>query len=355
IYAIPTSNTIIQDFTGLPFQMIFSDIPVYDSNGNLLPDEERPLTHALLQGRPSEVELQIKELDGQMLFLLVSAAPLRDSDGTITSAILVLHEITKIKTLERAREDFFTTMAHELKTPLANIRAHLSALLTNDYLWSAEEQYSFIETADEQVGRLVSMINHFLDASRVEAGALRLEIEPVILPELLEDLQERLEALVASSTRTLEIILAPHLPAVFADYELIISVLTNLLSNAFRYAPKGDRVQLRARSVYTNITQQENAIGVEICVSDRGPGLSAEQQIELFTRFSTFAAKRRPNANRPGQTADARWSPGTGLGLYISRGIIEAHGSFLDVESNPNEGATFRFVLPAAHPRKNEV
>ncbi|MDQ6661574.1 MAG: HAMP domain-containing histidine kinase, partial [Chloroflexota bacterium] len=240
---------------------------------------------------------------------------------------------------------------HELKTPLANIRAHLSALQASDYQWSASEQQDFIETADEQVERLVKMINQFLDASRVEAGALRIEIEPILLSELLEDLQERLEALISSSKRTLKLITSPLLPTVLADYELLISVLTNLLSNAFRYAPEGDVVLLEVKTVYTI---HAKTIGVEFRVTDRGPGLTEEQQTELFTRFSTFAATRRPDADRPGQPdstqqqKNVRWSAKSGLGLYISRGIIEAHGSQLTVKSNAGEGATFGFVLNVA-------
>src|SRR5260370_22393911 len=135
-------------------------------------------------------------------------------------------------------------MGQELKRPLANIRGQLSALQASDYEWSAGEQMAFLQTADEQVERLVGMINHFLDASRVEAGALRLDLEPVLLPELFEDVEERLEALIASSGRSLTISIDPGAPAVLADYELIVSVLTNLLSNALRYAPEGDIVRL---------------------------------------------------------------------------------------------------------------
>src|SRR5439155_21805542 len=147
----------------------------------------------------NEAELHAITTDGQTLHLLANAAPVRTADGTVSSAVLVLHDITTMKTLERAREDFFTTMAHELKTPLANIRAHLSALLARDLQWSSEEQYDYLQTADEQVERLVRMINHFLDASRVEAGALRLALEPIFIPELFEDLQDRLAALITSS------------------------------------------------------------------------------------------------------------------------------------------------------------
>ncbi len=332
---------------------------VYDSSGSVIPYEEQPLALALNQGEASEAELQIRQADGQTIFLLASAAPLRAKDGKITNVVLVLHEITRLKMLERAREDFFTTMAHELKTPLANIRAHLSALQAQDLQWSSEEQHEFLNTADEQVERLVGMINHFLDASRVEAGALRLELEPILLPEMLEDLQDRLQALIATSGRRLEMDMPPHVPAVLADYELIMSVLTNLLSNAFRYAPEGDTVRLEIEPVYSGDAEQPT--GVEIRVVDRGPGMSLEQQAALFTRFSTFAAMSRPAKDRPGQPAEERrsrrnerWSPATGLGLYISRGIVEAHGSRLTVKSSPGEGASFSFILAVANTGKQD-
>ncbi|OLD82265.1 MAG: hypothetical protein AUG54_03090 [Ktedonobacter sp. 13_1_20CM_4_53_7] len=325
---------------------------VYASSGSPVPYDKSPLALALNQGEASEAELHAVQPGGQNLYLLVSAAPLRASDGTIRSAVLVLHETTRLKTLERAREDFFTTMAHELKTPLANIRAHVSALLAEDLQWSREAQRDFLQSADEQVERLVGMINHFLDASRVEAGALRLELEPILLPEMLEDLEERLEALITSSGRYLEVKMPANLPAVMADYELIISVLTNLLSNAFRYAPEGDTVLLELEAVYGS--DKQFPTGVELRVTDRGPGMSMEQQTALFTRFSTFAAMSRPAIDRPGQPAaerrrgSARWSPATGLGLYISRGIIEAHGGKLTLISSPGEGASFSFILPVA-------
>jgi PAS domain S-box-containing protein len=343
-------DTATRNTVGINAEALLLKVTAYGPSGSIVPYYERPLALALEKGEATEAELHSIQPDGQPIYLLVSAAPLRASDGTISSAILVLHEITKLKTLERAREDFFTTMAHELKTPLANIRAHVSALLAEDLQWSQEAQRDFLQTADEQVERLVGMINHFLDASRVEAGALRLEIEPILLPEMLEDLEERLEALIAGSGRQLEIKTQSNIPAVVADYELIMSVLTNLLSNAFRYAPEGDTVLLEVNPVYA--PGDTFPTDVELRVSDRGPGMSLEQQAALFTRFSTFAAMSRPDIDRPGQPTverrrgSARWSPATGLGLYISRGIIEAHGSKLMLQSSPGEGASFSFTLP---------
>lgn len=336
---------------GVSIEPLLSPMLMYAPSGQPVPYEQRPLARALHLGEASEAELYTFDNNGDIINLLINAAPLRARDGSAMNAVLVWQDITHIKAMERAREDFFTIIAHELKTPLASIRAHLSALQVHDMTWSTEQQLNYLRTADEQVERLVSMINHFLDASRVEAGALRPDLEPVLLPEMCEDLQERLEALITASQRRLEIILPPQLPAVLIDYELIIRVLTNLLSNAFHYAPAGDTVLLEATL--------DSPQAVTLHVIDHGPGISPERQAELFTRFSSFAAARRPT-NRPEPITDTgtgqrrqpgeRWSATTGLGLYISRGIIEAHGSTLQVVSNLGEGTTFSFTLPVATP-----
>lgn len=337
-------------------------IQMYGNSNTLIRYEEHPLSLALREGKANEAELHTQDRDGQTLYLFASAAPLRTNDGVITSAVLVYNEITTIKVLERAREDFFTTMAHELKTPLANIRAHLSSLLINDVQWSVEEQHASLQTADEQAGRLVNMVNNVLHASRIEAGALHLKLDAVLLPELFEDLEERLEALIVSSRRLLRIIYPDTLPAVRADYESIISVLTNLLSNAFRYAPEGDTVLLEAEPIFAlHDTQRIHPIGVLLCVSDRGQGISQEQQKMLFTRFSTFSAMtssaygRSAYLDKKQRQGVARWSPTTGLGLYISRGIIEAHKSKLLLESKPGQGTRFSFTLPAFKDRQESI
>ncbi len=323
-------------------------------------------------------EFKMIGADGQAYTIRCTYTPIRDDLGDIFAFVVIYHNVTEqtavrerveaevvertrelaqrndeLKALEQAREDFFTTIAHELKTPLANIRASLSALLTSDLSWSREEQHTSLLTTDEQAKRLESMVNHILNASRVEAGALRLELEAVLLPELFEDLEERLRALIVSSKRRLHIKYPDTLPAVRADYERLISVLTNLLSNAFRYAPEGDTVLLEAEPVFAvSSTESPYPTGVKLYVIDRGPGISQEQQRLLFTRFSTFSAIKQQESSSIEQAsgeqrqATSRWSSTTGLGLYISRGIVEAHGSELTLESEPGQGANFSFTLP---------
>lgn len=335
--------TMDEKETTSAYGAVLGTIEVYHKRARGFPAEEVEL----LEQFALQVGLAIQNA---RLFREQAAARERIEAEVVARTKELAQRNEALQLAQQAQEDLVTTMAHELKTPLANIRAHLSALLAQDLEWSTEKQHDFLQTADEQVERLVGMVNQFLDASRVEAGALRLQLEPVLLPELLEDLQERLEALITSSQRTLQLVLPPQLPAVLADYELIVSVLTNLLSNAFRYALEGDTVQLKAELVCSLHTMQPS--GVTLSVADRGPGMTQEQQKALFTRFSTFAAMTRPAVDRPGQPTlerrrgTARWSPATGLGLYISRGIIEAHGARLMLVSSPGQGTTFSFTLP---------
>ncbi|HET8912631.1 MAG TPA: PAS domain-containing protein, partial [Ktedonobacteraceae bacterium] len=155
---------------GKNIESLLRSITMYRSSASPFPYEEQPLYQALTEGKAGEAEFFVIGPFQQPLFVLANAAPLRASDGTITNVVLLCHNITRMKLLEQTREDFFTAMAHELKTPLANIRAHLSALQIRDIQPSPEEQTLFINTADEQAERLVRMINQFLDASRVEAG-----------------------------------------------------------------------------------------------------------------------------------------------------------------------------------------
>ncbi len=314
---------------------LLEPIRTYDASGKFLTYEQRPLHLALREGKANEAEVHMQGRDDEMLYIFASAAPLRTSDGTISSAVLVYSDITPIKKLEQTRDDFFTTMAHELKTPLANVHAQLTALLAKDVEWSPAEQDAALQMADEQLKRLIGAVHRTLEVTRIEAGGLQLRLEAVLLPELFEDLEERLSALIASSQRQLRIVYPKALPAVQVDYELIVSVLTNLLSNAFRYAPEGDTVLVEAKPIFP--PQEHTPIGVTLCVSDNGPGLTQEQQKFLFKRFSTLSMTHRGMGQATHTT--------TGLGLYISRGIVEAHGSKLILESSPGQGASFSFTL----------
>lgn len=326
---------------GMNSEQVLRTATWYGSSGAIVPYEEQPLFFALQKGMASEAELQIVGTDNEILYLLVNATPLNDHDGTITSVVLTWQDITDRKIFEHAREDFVATTAHELKTPLANLRAHLAELSSRDLKWSEEERFDILSTADEQIERLVRMVNQFLDATRIVVGALRLDLEVISLTDLFEDLQERFEALISSSRRQLEVNISAYLPNVQADYELIMAALENLLVHALRCTPEGDVVRLEAKTVYGN--NDDQPLGVELRVIDRGPIVVPEQQAELFTRFSKFASQREARQNRLGRIKNLARS--VGLGLYISRGIIETHGSTLKLEGDLIQGNIFSFIL----------
>ena len=223
--------------------------------------------------------------------------------------------------LARMQDEFVSTVSHELRTPLGFIKGYTTTLLRNDAEWDSANRTEFLKIIDEEADRLRELIDNLLDSSRLESGTLSMTLEPVRLGTLVKDTASRARALYPEMP--LEIDIPDDFPILQGDATRLAQVFDNLLSNADKYAG-GAGVSISARV-------EGAAILVRVC--DHGPGIPPEHQSRLFERFYRV----------PGSKSMIR---GTGLGLYICRKIVEAHGGEIKADSPAGGGTCFTFTLP---------
>ena len=222
--------------------------------------------------------------------------------------------------LARMQDEFVSTVSHELRTPLGFIKGYVTTLMREDTEWDETTRTEILAIINDEADRLRELIDNLLDSSRLESGTLSMTLEPVKIQPILRDALTRMNALHPEMKLSTD--LSDDLPLVHIDATRISQVINNLLSNAYKYAPGAD-VILRA-------VREGTRARVEI--EDNGPGIGKEHIPYLFERFY-----RVPSDNT---------TRGTGLGLYICRKIIEAHGDEIGVESTVGEGTRFHFRLP---------
>jgi two-component system sensor histidine kinase KdpD len=210
-------------------------------------------------------------------------------------------------------------VTHNLRTPLASIKASVSGLRQPDAAFPEEDRAELLAEIEEEADRLDRLVTNLLDASRLEAGGLTLSRHPQDLAELVWAVVDRLQPRFAGRKVGVEI--AEELPPVACDYAQIDQVVTNLLENALLHTPPATPVVARA-------TRDNGAVRVE--VEDHGPGIAEADRERLFRPFER------------GRTR----APGSGLGLTIARGFVEAHGGNLWLEDGQQKGARFVFTLP---------
>jgi len=223
--------------------------------------------------------------------------------------------------LARMQDEFVSTVSHELRTPLGFIKGYTTTLLRNDAEWDSAARLEFLKIIDEEADRLRELIDNLLDSSRLESGTLSMTLEPVRLSTLLRDTVSRAQALYPGMPLRIDV--PDELPIMQVDATRLSQVLDNLLSNADKYA-QGAEVSVSARV---------EGPAVVVRVRDLGPGIPPQHQARLFERFFRV----------PGAKSMIR---GTGLGLYICRKIVEAHGGEILVESVAGGGTCFAFSLP---------
>ena len=230
--------------------------------------------------------------------------------------------VEELRRLSALRADFVSLVSHELRSPMASV---IGSARTLEQRWrelSPEQRESFLALIAHETSRLAELIGDVLDTSRIEAGTFSYSFDEVDLGRLVRDSAAAAEH--GQDEVAVEAVVREPLPAVRGDRDRLRQVLVNLIDNAVKYSPPGDRVRVEAEST-------DGRVVIE--VRDRGPGISPEHQRLIFEKFG------RANVAEHAK-------PGTGLGLFIARSIAEAHGGALEVRSAPGRGATFRLSLP---------
>ena len=242
---------------------------------------------------------------------------LRRKNYQLEQQNLAIHEANRLKT------EFVSMVTHELRTPLTSIQGYAELMLEDEQI-SGEERES-LAIVKKNADRLLGLINDLLDLSRMEAGRLDLHRTSLDLARLIPEVAGSLRPLIEAKRQRLRLDVGEALPTVWADQDRVTQILTNLISNAHKYTLAEGNITVGAR--------RDNGF-VRVDVSDTGIGLSPEDQAQLFTKFFR-AHDRSPQAGG-----------GTGLGLVITRLLIELHGGRITVSSAPGQGFTFSFFLP---------
>ena len=271
------------------------------------------------------VEGDMKRSSGAPLPVGITYAPLMAEDGSLLSVIATVRDITRFREAEEIKSTFISVISHELKTPVALIKGYVGTLRREDVHWEREVVHDSLAVIEEEADRLAAMIENLLDASRLQAGGLKLKMADVDLPRLAERIAERFGT--QSSLHTITVEFPADFPVIMGDEARLEQVFSNLLSNSIKYAPQGGSIR---------IVGQVQPDQVLICVSDQGPGLAPDEIPYIFDRFYR-------------STEAKRTTKGTGLGLYLARAVVEAHGGRIWADPHPGGGARICFTLPRTY------
>lgn len=279
--------------------------------------------------RESEVLNHELRLEGvaETRILQVNALALKSPEGARDGAILVFHDLTRLRQLEAVRQEFVANVSHELRTPLSLIKSAAETLIDggkNDPLVTAR----FLEIIDKHANRLTLLIDDLLLLARLDSGRVELNLTAVPLRDAAQEALD--DAALIARARGVRLInaVAPGIAAE-ADPERLRQVLSNLIDNAIKYGRADGTVTLGGRAT-------EAGARVELTVRDDGPGIPAEAKARIFERFYRVDKAR------------TREQGGTGLGLAIVKNVVQAHGGDVRVESAPGKGTEFFISLPAA-------
>ncbi len=263
--------------------------------------------------------------DGQERFLLPRVLGIRDAEGGLLGAAVVMSDVTRFRMLDQLKSDMVSTVSHELKTPLTSIQMAVHLLLEEVVGPLSAKQTELLMAARQDSDRLLAMVNDLLDLTRIEQGRVRLDLRPIPPSEAVSAAVERQISRARDRGIDLTADVAPGLPAVLVDPDRVAHVFDNLIGNALDHTDRGGSVRIDAKLL---------GRFVMVTVADTGEGIAEEYLSRVFERFYRVPGSKAPR--------------GAGLGLAIAREIVLAHGGTIDVASGPGRGAAFTFTLPVA-------
>ena len=251
----------------------------------------------------------------------ITYAPMLSPENKLMNIIATFRDITNFRKADEAKTTFISIVSHELKTPVALIKGYVCTLNRKDVNWDSAFVDESLKIIEEEADHLNELIENLLDATRLQTGKFSIQKTDISIPDIARRLVERFST--QTDKHTFKIDFPDDFPSVMADDTRIEQVLSNLLSNAIKYSPGGE----------ITISGETRRDKVIVCVSDEGPGIAPQDVPFIFDRFY-----RSPDA--------ARKTKGTGLGLYLTQQIIEAHKGRIWIDTERDKGARFCFSLP---------
>lgn len=236
----------------------------------------------------------------------------------------------QVKEVNQAKTDFMDRVSHDLKLPMTSIKGYAKLLQMTAGTTLNDQQKEFLNVINNNVDRMARMVKDLLEFSRIEAGRIRLEIQDVQMGQVINEVIGSVRPQIENKQLNLKVEIEPGLPEVRGDYSRIVEIMTNFVSNAYKYTPQGGDIIVTAKA-----SNNGKVNGVTVTVKDSGYGIAAEDRAKLF--HEKFFRSNDPKV---------RDEPGTGLGLWITKNMIETHGGELTFESEIGQGSAFTFTLP---------
>lgn len=341
-YTLTLINQAAKDFLSIPHvtrPTIFDVVNMLSKTT----DFGAKIKESLSQDKVIETqEIQLENKTVQVVITPVHGPKDMNNKQDVLGVTVLLHDITLEKSLGHMKEDFTNAVVHELRSPLTAIKAAAEMMVGEENLEMSQKR--LLTIIDEQSKRMINDINSLLDAAKLESGTFTLYQNPYSLKDIVQKTIELYTPIAQRKQIQLQSFVEETLPPAFVDSTRIEQVLNNLLGNSLKYTKEGGTITIKAVGQYSpQLPTTPTNPGILVSVTDTGIGIPQERQKEIFQKFIQV------------QHDNKALSEGTGLGLYIAKGIVVSHGGNMYVNSAVNQGTTIFFTLPVAHEEKKAL